>query len=292
MRTKKSFAVLGGDLRQVRIANELVKEGYGVKVFGFNKNIDFHNEITVANDLLDAVKDMDIIVLPLPCSIDNESLNTPLFDEKIYLNDIFKILTKNQILVGGRISKKIHNLADVYNIYVVDYFEREELTVYNAIPTAEGAIQIAMEELPITLHGSKCLVLGFGRIGKVLSKMLFALGADVTVEARKYEDLAWIKTYGYKAVHLSELKNVIGQFDVIFNTVPSVILNSDILSQIQKDCLVIDLASKPGGVDFEMARDLGIKTIWALSLPGKVAPNTAGDIIKETILNIIDELGV
>lgn len=292
VRNKKSFAVIGGDLRQVRMANELVKEGYAVKVFGFNENIDFSEDITIGNDLIDTVKDVDIIVLPLPCSVDNESLNTPLFDGKIYLNDLFKILTKNQILVGGKISRKIHNLAEVYNIYMIDYFEREELTVSNAIPTAEGAIQIAMEELPITLHGSKCLVLGFGRIGKVIAKMLFAIGADVTVEARKYEDLAWIKTYGYKGVHLSKLEEVIGQFDVIFNTIPKMILNSDILSQIQKECLVIDLASKPGGVDFEMARDLGIKTIWALSLPGKVAPNTAGDIIKETILNIIDELGV
>jgi dipicolinate synthase subunit A len=134
--------------------------------------------------------------------------------------------------------------------------------------------------------------LGFGRIGKILARMLLGIGANVTVEARKYQDLAWIKSYGYNGVHLNQLEKVIGNYDVIFNTIPSVILDTEILSKIKKDCLVIDLASKPGGVDFEMARDMGLKVIWALSLPGKVAPNTAGNIIKDTIFNIIDELGV
>ena len=292
VKNKKKFAVIGGDLRQVRMANELAKAGHHVNIFGFNQDIDFISSVNFVHKIEEAIREMDIIVLPLPCSIDNEYVNTPFFHENIYLKDLFRMLTKNQILVGGKISKEIHNLAEAYNIYVVYYFEREELQVLNAIPTAEGAIQIAMEEMPVSLHNSKCLVLGFGRIGKILSKMLVGIGADVVVEARKYEDLAWIKGYGYQGIHLNQLKDVIGEFDIIFNTIPKKVLNMDLLSQIKKECLVIDLASKPGGVDFEMARDLGIKTIWALSLPGKVAPNTAGDIIKDTILNIIDELGV
>ncbi|NLY43612.1 MAG: dipicolinate synthase subunit DpsA [Clostridiaceae bacterium] len=288
---KKNFALIGGDMRQVKMANSLLKDGYAVKVFGFN-NIELGDNITQASSVQEAIEQANVIVAPLPCSLDNETINAPFCNEKIYINDLFKQMTKNQLFVGGKISDKILKLSKVYNIYTVDYFEREELMVLNAIPTAEGAIQIAMEELPITLHNSNCLVLGFGRIGKILSKMLAGIGANVTVEARKYEDLAWIKSYGYNGIHLNDLRNYISQFDVIFNTVPSVILNMELLSNIKKDCLVIDLASKPGGVDFDMARDLGIKTIWALSLPGKVAPNTAGEIIKDTILNIIDELGV
>ena len=134
----------------------------------------------------------------------------------------------------------------------------------------EGAIQIALTEMPITLHGSKCLVMGFGRIGKLLAKALHALGANVTVEARKFSDLAWIKAYGYKGFPLNQLKDGISKFDLIINTIPYPILVEDILKNIRDDTLIIDLASKPGGVEFDSAARLGKKVIWALSLPLKV----------------------
>ncbi len=291
MKDKKSFAIIGGDLRQARLAYGLAKDGYDVSVFGF-KDIEFDKEIIVLDSIQSAIKNVDIIIAPLPCSIDNETINAPFYTDKIYVTDLFKQMSKNQLFLGGRISEKIDKLAKVYKIYPIDYFNREELVILNAIPTAEGVMQIAMEEMPTTLHNSRCLILGFGRIGKVLSKMMKGIGAFVTVEARKYSDLAWIKSYDYEGIHINKLGEVLGEFDIIINTVPSVILDRELLLKIRKDCLVIDVASKPGGVDFEMARDLGVKTIWALSLPGKVAPNTAGDIIKDTVMNIIDELGV
>lgn len=291
MKNSKSFAVIGGDLRQAKMAEGLAKDGYMVKVFGLS-DVEFNKDVIISDSMQEALQGTSAVILPLPGSLDDMTVNAPFYKEKIYLADLFKEMSKNQLLLAGRISEKVHNLAKVYSIFIIDYFEREELTVLNAIPTAEGAIQIAMEELPITLHNSHSLVLGFGRIGKVLSKMLAGIGANVTVEARKYEDLAWVKSYGYNGVHLSRIAEVIDRYDVIFNTVPSVILNAEIISKIRNDCLVIDLASKPGGVDFEIARNLGVKTIWALSLPGKVAPNTAGDIIKDTVVNIMDELGV
>ncbi|MCR4434327.1 MAG: NAD(P)-dependent oxidoreductase [Clostridiales bacterium] len=146
--------------------------------------------------------------------------------------------------------------------------------------------------MPITLHDSKALVLGFGRVGKILSKMLSGIGAEVYVEARKYSDISWIRSYGYNPVSLNHVSEYLPGMDVIFNTIPSVILGSDLLSKIKKETLIIDLASKPGGVDFDMAKKQGLRTIWALSLPGKVAPITAAKFIKETVYNIIDELGV
>ena len=160
----------------------------------------------------------------------------------------------------------------------------ENLTTLNAIPTAEGAIQIAMEKSLITLHNSKCLILGFGRIGKILAKMLSGIGAKVYCEARKQQDIAWIQSYGYNAIYLDELNNHIGEFDFIFNTIPYIILDKNNLNMVEKDCFIIDLASKPGGVDFEYAKELGLQTEWALALPGKVAPKTSAyyiyDIIK------------
>ena len=143
----------------------------------------------------------------------------------------------------------------------------------NAVPTAEGAIEIAIAETPFTIHGSKSLVLGYGKIGKILSKDLYALG-------------------GYEPLPLDNLKDHIHEFDIIFNTIPSLILDDEILAKVKKDALIIDLASKPGGIDFDAAKSYGLKVIWALSLPGKIAPVSSGAIIKDTIMNIIKELGV
>jgi dipicolinate synthase subunit A len=148
-----------------------------------------------------------------------------------------------------------------------------------------------MEELSTTIYGSNVLLTGFGRITKVMVKALIGLGANVSVTARKYSDLAWAKIYGCEAIHISELDSHLPKFDILFNTVPAVILDEKKLSSLKENCLVIDLASKPGGVDFDTARALGIKTIWALSLPGKVAPITSGEIIAETIRNILSERG-
>lgn len=162
----------------------------------------------------------------------------------------------------------------------------------NAVPTAEGAIEIAISETPVTIHGSKCLVLGYGKIGKILTKDLYGMGAITYAAARKYADLAMIEGHGYEPLQMSTLKGRINEFDIIFNTVPALILDDEVLSKVQKDALIIDLASKPGGVDFEAAKKYGLRVIWALSLPGKVAPITSGAIIKDTIMNIINELGV
>ena len=131
---------------------------------------------------------------------------------------------------------------------------------------------------------------GYGRIGKILSKMLCGLGAHVSVEARKYADLAMIEGHGCEAMSLKELGHHVHEFDIIFNTVPAVLFDAELLKKVRKNTLIIDLASRPGGVDFEAAAKMGIKVIWALSLPGKVAPITSGAIIKDTIINVIREM--
>jgi dipicolinate synthase subunit A len=288
---KKKFTIAGGDLRSIKLANLLKHDGNEVNIYGFS-NAGFDLGIVESCDLSAAIDESDVIIGPIPCSNDNETLNAPFHPDKIYINEVLKAVSKNQFFIAGRISEKIAHLSQVYNVYCIDLLKREEMAVLNAIPTAEGAIQIAMEEIPITLHGSNTLVLGFGRIGKILANMLKGLGANVFVEARKYSDLAWIKSYGYYPIFLNSLEKYLSDMDVIFNTIPSVILSTDMLSRIKNESLIIDLASKPGGVDFERANQLGLKVIWALSLPGKVAPVTAAECIKETVYNILKELGV
>lgn len=164
--------------------------------------------------------------------------------------------------------------------------------IATALPTAEGAIQIAMEELLITLHGARALVIGNGRIGKLLSGRLACLGAKVTVSARSNADFAWISAAGMESLDTRSLAGHLAPFDVLFNTVPSRVLGLAELAELREDCLIIDLASKPGGVDFGAAQQLGRRAIWALSLPGKVAPMSSAMAIRDTIYNILQEEGI
>ncbi len=288
---KKNFSILGGDLRNVKLAESLKKDGHEVRLFGFD-NARFEIHIDNSRDLKTAIDDSDAVIGPIPCSNDDETLNAPFHSGKIFMNDVFRTMNKNQLFIAGRISNKLSHLAQVCNVYFVDLLEREEMAVLNAIPTAEGAIQLAMEEMPITLHGCNALILGYGRIGKTLADKLKGLGANVYVEARKFSDIAWIRSYGYHPVFISALGEYLPEMNVIFNTIPSLILNADLLKLVNSECLIIDLASKPGGLDFDKAREMGLKTIWALSLPGKVAPVTAANFIKDTVYNILEELGV
>lgn len=285
----KSFSVIGGDLRHAHLANLLYRDGYKVYAVGFDKEVQLEEGIIKIGSASAAVKQSDAVVLPLPTTIDGNTVNAPFGKSPIPFSEIIGSIKPHQPVLGGRISGAVRALTEANDIRIVDYLEREELAVLNAIPTAEGAVEIAMQELPITLHDSKCLVLGYGRVGKVLSKYLKALEAHVTVSARKCADLAWVATDGLTAVHIDDLAGVVGECDVIFNTIPAMVLDAELLSKIKSDCLLVDLASKPGGVDFKTAGHLGIKTIWALSLPGKVAPITAGAIIKQTIINILTE---
>ena len=248
--------------------------------------------INEAVKLNEAIEYADVIIGPLPFSTDNINVNAPFSNEIIPVDTIFNLMSEKQMIVGGKFSIEHEEKLKNKNSKSADYFEREEMQVLNAIPTAEGAIQIAMEETPTTLHNSNVIVLGYGRIGKVLSKMLYGIGANVYVEARNYSDLAWIKNVGYTPIHLKELKTYLPRMNIVFNTIPQMILNKELLKSIDTDCLIIDLASKPGGVDLEAAKELELKAISALGLPGKVAPVTAAMVIKNTIYNIIEELDV
>lgn len=290
MLKNRTFAVIGGDLRQIHLAGLLASEnGFNVLAVGLDRDIELSPDVIRCKSTSEAVQKAACVILPLPFSVDNDTVNAPYARTPIPLEEVWGAAGPSTLVTGGKFTEKIWEISRRRGFKLIDYYEREELEVFNTIPTAEGAVQIAMEELPITIHGAKCLVTGFGRVAKTLCRDLDALGGRVTACARKYSDLAWIRALGYNAVHISKMRDVIGEYDVVFNTVPAVILTEDVLSLVRKNCLVIDLASKPGGVDFETAGRIGVKTVWALSLPGKVAPITAGTIIRDTILNIASE---
>jgi len=286
-----NIAVIGGDLRQVKLCELLHSDGHMVKSFALDRE-NSKNGITPCKDIRETIEKAHCVILPLPVEKEDGVLNAPLSETTHKIEEIFESIPAGMITAGGNMRSETTNDAANRGIRVRDYFKREELAVLNAVATAEGAIQVAMEETPITLHGSKTLVIGNGRIGQKLAMDLNGLGSDVTVSARKHLDFAKIYSAGLNSINTSALDGWIGGFDVIFNTVPSKILTEPILRQAKKDCLIIDLASKPGGVDFKAAQEIGVKVIWALSLPGKVAPITSAEAIKETIYNILSEEGV
>ena len=289
----KKIALIGGDLRQVCLANLLVKRNISNEVtcLFLDKDVEFDKHIAITNAYQTVLSQSDIIIMGLPVTVDGIHISAPFSDEKVAIERIFQSINKDAFVLGGMVNDKINAVAKSHGITIHDYFAREELVVLNAIPTAEGALEIAMHEIPTTIFGSNCMITGFGRIGKALAKLLIGCGANVTVAARSYEDLAHAKICGCKTVLLSEFENWLGDVDVLFNTIPAMIMNEICLNKIKKSALIIDLASKPGGIDFETAKKLGLNVIWALSLPGKVAPVTAGQIILDTIINMLNEKG-
>ena len=281
------ICVLGGDMRQLSAVRTMCKKGFDVSVFGIDKTIHEARNCTTLNE---AVSNASLILLPLPFSADGIRIFCPLSNTDIKLDELISSLSDSQSVAGGKLSHVFCKRLTDRGCKIYDYYTSERLSILNAIPTAEGAVAIAMNELKITVFGSKCAVVGYGRIGRILSKMLKSLGSDVTVFARSESALTWAEAEGFTAINISKMQNFVSDKHVIFNTVPSMVINNDILQKTNENVVIIDLASAPGGVDFESAKKTNRKVIFALSLPGKVAPDSAGKIIADTVISRLLEV--
>ncbi len=283
--SKYKIAVLGGDKRQAILASLLADAGFECAAYGTPmSNL---GSATVAADAEGAINGAAAIVLPLPVTRDGKTLNAPAHDKAICLSELEKQIPLTTPIIGGMIK------AEYFQSHrCCDYYAGEELKLLNTVPTAEGAVAIAMNELPTTLKGTKTLVMGFGRVGKTLGMMLKGLGAVLSVATRNTTEQAICEILDIATVEYSQLSETIGSYGLIFNTVPSVLLRDSLLEAVDDDAPVIDLATYPGGVDFERADELGKHVIWALALPGKVAPVTAATYIKKAVLRILEEEGI
>lgn len=274
------ISIIGGDLRIIKLAKLLENQGIQISTYGLEKSNEIQ-ECQKSESIENCLQNSKTVLSSMPFSKDGKYINAPFADTNIEVVQLFNKM-QNAKFIAGAINKQIIEQVDISkNIEIIDILQNETLTIMNAIPSAEGAIQVAMEESQKTIHGSNILVMGFGRIGKILSKMLNGIGAKVYCEARKDTDIAWIQAYGYNCIKLSELENYLPKFDFIFNTIPVMILDKIKLKNVKQDCLIIDLASNPGGIDFEAARQLGIKTNWALGLPRESCARNGSTIHKK-----------
>ena len=287
---KHKFLVLGGDLRSIRLAQMLSDDDNKVFSFGQERSDEIidNSMIERCNSLKIGLDKAQIIVAPVPFSNNGENINTPFSDEKIKIEDLLKA-NKGKLLIGGNISEEIRKKLSEKYLDVIDIMRREELAILNTIATAEGTIEVAISNTDRILQGSRVLILGFGRVAKIVASKFSKLSAIVTCAARKISDLAWIKAYGYDSLDINDMLYDLKDFDIIINTVPQTIINERELKHMDSDVLLIDLASAPGGIDSKMAKNMGLKFVWALALPGKVAPSSSAKFIKETIYNILEE---
>lgn len=280
---KTRFTVLGGDLRSVFAYRFLIDSGCNADTF-LLENASLLSEEAKS----DSFPLSDCYILGLPASNEHGLINSPLSDRSLSVKDFFALVPKSATVFGGLLPDEFLSAAKEKGIRTEDYFSSEELQIKNSVPTAEGALEIAIRETPMTIAESKALIIGYGRIAKALIPMLKALGSRVSVCTRNPNSLTWCSVSGCEPVNMSELEAKIGAYDIIFNTAPSRIIEGPILDKINPGSLIIDLASRPGGVDLNQASLKGLRVIWALGLPGKCAPITAGKIIAGTVLSALN----
>lgn len=284
-----SIAMLGGDLRELELAKTLLEHQVDLRLVGY---LDYPGleKAKHYHDVQRAVSGVQAVIAPMS--------NTDLLGNVISrldkllpidLTQVIPELAPQTPLLIGAAKPIIIELAQKYGIRVVETANVDEIAILNSIPTAEGAIQIAMEKLPITIHSARCLVVGFGRCGFTLARNLAALGAQVSVAARSRADLARITEMGLIPLDIHQWPKQL-EYDVVFNTVPALIITEQFLTRLNPAVLIFDLAAAPGGVDFQVACSLGINAELTLSLPGKVAPITAGKILSKCIPRLLQEM--
>lgn len=298
MTQRCKIAVIGGDERQIYMARALARKGWDVSVWGLGEC-----EARICPAMLvqtpeEALENARALLLPLPASLDGVRINCPLArDPSLRISNLLNAW-EGGLLLGGRLPPVIYSLAEQLPIRTVDYYDDDILQLRNALPTAEGAIAIAMRELPVTLDGICAAVIGYGRIATVLADKLHALGTDVYLYARKPRDLARAALCHLRPMRLSgegassSLIRLPRSCRVIFNTVPHPLFTREVLETLPRDCLYIDLASAPGGIDWAAAKELGIHTVWGTALPGKCVPESAGEILADTLDEILNSEGV
>lgn len=278
--------VMGGDSRQYYVAEALQKNGYSVCCYGVPVKEKGKLEILKTTALKQQMGEADLIVLPIPVSVDGKTIKQETADDVVLLSELYENLKEGQKLYGGIFSEQLIKTCGEKGAVLYDLMKDESVAIGNAIATAEGAVVEAMTLGEETLHGKECLVIGYGKCGSVLADKLKGLQAKVTVMARKPVSRTKARAMGYEVREMFERgdKQPV-KYTYVFNTAPALVLTEQVLSRLDRNAVIIDIASKPGGTDFDYCRYAGIRAKLSLGLPGRYAPKTSGEILAEAILS-------
>ena len=270
---------IGGDKRQLFAAKALSKKTRkNVFVSGdifseLSRNC--QGNLVFTDNPIKAVHLSKAIILSLPAANCEKVLS--------FLDISSEACRNGSIIIGGNFSPYMLDVMCEEGILYFDYYKDECYALRNAYLTAEGGIKLAMDTLDISVKSAKVIVLGFGRIGKALASMLSGLGNIPTVYARRAEARVLAEEMGYDVTETLDLSG----FDVVFNTVPERIISNETLLELPDRRILIELASSPGGFDAEIAAQCAHMVIDGRALPGKYAPQSAGEILAETVYGIL-----
>ena len=270
-----NFLLLGGDSRQLYLSRILAQNGFNVTVH-YDKDSSFSME--------EAIKNNDVLLCPIPFTKDGISLLSVDETDDLGIGNILSLLTPEHTLFGGNIPTYVKDFARDNKIACFDYMDMEDITVKNTIATAEGAIAEAIRLSPGLIHRRQCLVTGFGRCGRTLALKLKGLDGDVTVADRKESQLVLAGSMGFHTCQLSGLFSDLGKYFYIFNTIPASVFEKDSILLMNPEVTIIDIASAPGGVDFNFCKEQGIRAKLCPGLPGIYGPQASAEILFEAIV--------
>lgn len=288
---KTTILAVGGDARQIYMCEKLAES---FRVYAYRTSAAPGGAVMTAEPGA-AMPKPDVLVLPLPTKSEpgGEGCLIPLPDgSRVGLRALLGTLAPGGLVIGGKADPGLISETAEAGFEYTDCFARRELVVRNCIPTAEGALMIAMQEQAETVHGSRVLITGFGNVARAAALLFKGAGADVTCAVRRPDAAAEAENVGCRSADIRALAALVPSFDTIINTAPALLFTEDVLRRVGPGSLIIDLASLPGGADKEALRKTGVRYIHALALPGKVAPVTAGRCIAAAVENIISERGV
>ena len=279
--------MIGGDKRTEHLAAQLLRDGHRLRSFALERAA-LPPEISRESCLQSCVYGADCVLLPLPAERGGR-LHAPLSAEELGMPALIEALWPGQLLIGGALREETVTAALRGGLRVADLLRQPALAVGNAALTAEGAIGRLIEHSERALWSGRALVLGWGRIGRILALRLSALGAQVTVAARSARDRAMAEALGCAAVDYAGLDGILGDFDFIVNTVPARVLTEGMLCLIRPDALLLELASPPGGFDRTLAQNIGLHALAAPGLPGETAPEAAALLLRQAVYAAIEE---
>ena len=288
----QKIAVVGGDRREAVLINELLRANYDLRIYG-QPPIAVADPKCCSSSLTAALTDVAAIILPVAGLTEDGVVPSPYWGEKLRLTaEELRRSDETATIFCGVAPPSLRALAAEAGRDCLAVIDLDDFAIPNAIPTAEGALEIAMRETMRTMHGSAAAVLGFGRVGKAMAHLLRAVGATVTVFSRNAAEHRDGRAAGFDIRYYRALPHILPTLDMIFNTVPAPVLTAERIATISPDCLIVDLASKPGGVDFAAAEARKLRVVHALGLPGKCSPQTAGEILAAGYRQLLPRYGI